>query len=498
MKNIKEYSSQTSAEELYHFLSHQIIQDNITSFSDLLEYVKELPRDRLVVQTCVDLFPLIRRLNWGFFSEVSKEAYPKIWDEIVIPHPQLKNCGNLKRNLTISDVYVGILDLHGYTNFCEKNKNNLSMLQLLDDIIQTDMVKIAREHNVVLQRHAGDEMVLVAASVVDIITTTLLIIGYFAKERHIKSDNSGLNKNAIALEDMHISAGIAGGKKFTPFIITKDGDLSGGVVNTAARLQSRANELSGKTSRILVSRSVYTSFLNEVKNGLPPQFKDNPISFFDCGWVNFKGISVAINEIIFKPEDQYRLKYEQTMAELFKSLENNAWKEHVFINLMLLFIRIYKTMPNFKFTLRSMGKPVEYANESFIYIATRALDQFKRKTEYHLAINSLEELLTLSENIPNFDSLSLDYAKRILGHYTMLSADFKERLDDKVKEKAPSVLPPTHRNFYESAAKNEAVKAKLDESIRASFTPQEQANLWASIIDEKSDILNFSIWSGKR
>ena len=500
MKSIKDYNSGTPTDELWRFLAERIVAGEITTFSELLEAVKELPRDRIVVQTCVDLFPLIRQLNWGFFSGVTREAYPKIWQEIVIPHPQLKDCGNLKRNLTISDIYVGILDLHGYTAFCEKNKNNLSMLQLLDDVIQTDMAKIAQEHNVVLQRHAGDEMVLVAASVVDILTVTLLIVGYFAKKKAISVDGEGASRsgNSIVLEDMHISAGIAGGKKFTPFIITKDGDLSGGVINTAARLQARANALSGNRTRILITRTVFTSFTNEIKGGLPPQFRQTPVSFFDSGWIRFKGISLALNEVLYDPADQYKLSYERDMSELYKSVETHAWKDGLFVNLLQLLIRIYKNMPAFKVNVHHNGSPSRFTNESFIFLASRCLKLFQTKTSYDEAVDKLEELLDMTRGIPDFDSLALEYAETIFRQYRMLGNSFRAKVADKVRERAPALLPPSHRSFYENSAKNEAIKAKLESGIRESMTAQELYVIWNNLIDEQASSLDVSIWSGKK
>ena len=249
MREISDYHADTPNSELYEFLSEAIIHQYITDFSSLLTFCRNIPINSKTRPVFEALFVLIRKLYWGFFRDVDKIVYPKVWKEIVLTNDNFPHCGDLKKNLTISNIFVGILDLHGYTSFCDKHKNNLSMLKALDELIQLELMKLARARDVVLQRQRGDEIVLVGTSAWDIVELTLDIINVFARKKN------GNGTHTMVLPDMHVSAGIAGGNKFTPFIITLDGDLSGGVVNTAARLQSRANELSENRSRILVRRT---------------------------------------------------------------------------------------------------------------------------------------------------------------------------------------------------------------------------------------------------
>ncbi|MEJ5190097.1 MAG: hypothetical protein WHT84_12860, partial [Breznakiellaceae bacterium] len=206
MKSLSDYTSSTAATELYAFLAELVVNEEVTSFSQLMELVEKLPRDNRFMAVIPRIFKLIQKLQWGFFRDIDPEQYPKIWKEVVVPHPEFKQCGDLKRNLTISDIYVGILDLHGYTRFCEKNKNNLSMLQMLDDLIQVDLLNIAKKYNVVFQRRQGDEMVLVGASAADVLAVTLLVIQAFSKQRtiHFKGDDALRTGNSVILEEMHV------------------------------------------------------------------------------------------------------------------------------------------------------------------------------------------------------------------------------------------------------------------------------------------------------
>ena len=493
MKSLADYSAATPGYELYHFLTEAIIQNDISNFSELLEFAAPLPTDAKTSAVYVRLFPLIRKLSWGFFRDIDPAVYPKVWREIVIPHPKFAQCGDLKRNLTISEVYVGIIDLHGYTRFCEKNKNNLSMLQALDDTIQNEMMKRARAHDVVLQRRQGDEMVLVGASAVDLLTVTLEIIDFFANKTGAGPDAA----RKLSLPEMHVSAGIAGGKKFTPFIITRDGDLSGGVVNTAARLQSRANELSGERSRIVVSKTVQTSFLAETKNSTPECFCARPIHFFDSGIISFKGMEVAVSEVIADESDRYKVQIEKDMVELYRSLDGSAWKDGVFGCLVMLLIRVYKNMGAFSIETLSNGLPATLTNDSLVHIAQDVLSRFKVKQDYGAAVDGLRTLVEHSRAVPCFDRLCLEYAERILERYSLFAAEFDRRLDAKLKEKAVA-LPAKHKQLYDEGRKSILLQERLNMEIRKNVTPLEIGQLWAASLDARKDDPVVSIHSGKK
>ncbi|WP_304222013.1 hypothetical protein [Gracilinema caldarium] len=500
MKSISDYTSSTSAMELYTFLAEAVVEERIQSFSTLMEWVAPLPRDARFNAVIPRIFKLIRKLHWGFFRDIDPETYPKIWKEVVIPHKELKQFGDLKRNLTISDVYVGILDLHGYTRFCEKNKNNLSMLQMLDDIIQVDLFNIAKSYNVVFQRRQGDEMVLVGASACDVLAVTLLIIDTFAKRRtfNVKEQANHRTGYKIILEEMHVSAGIAGGKKFTPFIITKDGDLSGGVINTAARLQGRANELSGSHSMILVSRTVYTNFTNEMKNAPHPFFVKTPIKFFDSGWISFKGISVAVHEVLYTEQDMQKLLYEAQMTDLYRAIEGGLWKDGIYISLLSLLSKVLRTMPKLKIEVTEQGSLRCLTNEDIIKFIQDTLSTFRITQDYRKALKNLETLVEYLDAIPRFDRLCLEYAHSITQEYRKILSRYEARIDTKIEEKVPTVLPAKYRTLYEEGRRGAEIYQKLQERLYQTLTPLEISLLWSSVIDSLQQHLDVSIHSGKK
>ena len=492
MQDLSEYTSETPNAELYKFLSEAIIHNHISDFSDLLSYCRGIPVNSKTKPVFESLFLLIRKLYWGFFRDVDRIVFPKVWNEIVLPNERFPHCGDLKKNLTISNIFVGILDLHGYTSFCDKHKNNLSMLKALDELIQVELMKLARARDVVLQRQRGDEIVLVGTSARDLIELTLDIIEVFTRkqEKHHKFKHS--------LPDMHVSAGIAGGNKFTPFIITRDGDLSGGVVNTAARLQSRANELSEKYSRILVRRTTCHSYLAETKHIPKVDLRDPPIHFIDSGFIRFKGIDVAVCEVLFEKKDQYRVEIEKDLQNLMKSIENRSWKESVFENLLLLLIRLYKFMPPFRVQTSTKGVVSRLENEDLINMAKKILRYFKQDQNYLDAFVELEYLIKYSRSIRGFDPLILEYGELILEHYRSIVSDFEIQLESRIREMAESTLSAKARQMYKESQTALFLQERLKLEIRKYMSDHDLSKMWRSAVNANYDAPELTIRSGKQ
>ena len=84
-------------------------------------------------------FNLQRKLYWGFFKDISPKKYPDLWEAIVITDQSFKFAGDLKRLMSIPDIYLGLLDIHGYTKYCHDKKRNMSMIDLLARMIDEDV-----------------------------------------------------------------------------------------------------------------------------------------------------------------------------------------------------------------------------------------------------------------------------------------------------------------------------------------------------------------------
>ena len=181
MKALEEYTEATSEYELFSFLSEKVISKAITRFSELREMTSPILKSQRTHPVIMRVFELIRKFNWGFFSDMAKETHARLWKELVIPDSRFPEAGDLKDTLQISNLYVAMLDIHGYTQFCMDSRKNLSMMHTLDWAMNTEVRRISTVCQAVSQRERGDEMVVVAASATDALTVTLAIMDYFGK-----------------------------------------------------------------------------------------------------------------------------------------------------------------------------------------------------------------------------------------------------------------------------------------------------------------------------
>jgi len=258
VKDINEYHNGMSEYEFFSFFYEKIVAKEITTFSKLKELVNPIVKDKWTHPVIMRAFQLLKRLNWGFFSAICPNTHKKLWKELVIPDRDFPEAGDIKKTLQISNLYIAMLDIHGYTKFCMESRKNLSMMHTLDWAIENEIKRISTLCGAISQRERGDEMVVVAASAADALKVTLCIIDYFGKT-DVVGDPSIVTKragNAEALPIFKITGGITGGNTQSPLIITERGNLAGFLLNSGARLQTRANELSPKDSRIMIAKQV--------------------------------------------------------------------------------------------------------------------------------------------------------------------------------------------------------------------------------------------------
>ncbi len=484
----------SSLSELSSHLYEMILEEKIRTFSRLIEYTGYIfttPPRQVVLMSA---FKLIRKLYWGFFKDIDYPSYPKLWQEIVVPDRKYKYAGDIKRNSTISNIYVAVLDIHGYTAFCRQSNRNLSMLHLLDTCIQGDIGKITQEHNVLSRREQGDEIILVGTTAVDILNAVLSIIDYFSRRRIISSDALSRSRPGVTiiLPDMSISAGIAGGKMYTPLIITEDGDLSGDVINTAARLQIRANMISPSATRVTVTKHVVFRYEKEYED-------ENKLDFFHSGVIRFKGTTLTIYEVIFREEDRYVLQYAEEMEELYSSLQKKLWRNQVLPVLIALIIKVCRNMPDFRIKCAvANADPVEIRNSDIIKLAEKTLLLYSTQDNYLKAVDFLKRITVCLEKIQKFDPLVLEYARKITAVYEILAEKFREKLEEKLDERVTSFFPPETSRLYLSAKKQALLYEKLKERAMASGEVLKKKTIWYTLLEENIDTLSFSLYSGKR
>jgi len=491
-------SSATELKLFYHF-SEKMMAGEFKTFSALIDYVGTLKLKFNVESVIEHSFMLYKELRWGFLKELSRRKYGKLWKELVLPHPQYPAVGDLKRNMSISNIYIAMLDIHGYTRFCQESKSNLSRLRKLDDFLHQGIRNIAGDNHALANRERGDEIVVVASSATDCIKTTYQIINTFSKQAVVKDQAVGGKRSdySIVLPDFKVTAGIAGGNLTTPLIITESGLLSGFLLNTAARLQSLANDLSPKESKIFTTHSVYSSFLKENKVVKSDLLDKKILNFFSAGTVVFKGTRVNCCEIIFNPKQRYRMSYNSALSTLLESLRQKLWKGRVFVDLIDLVLEVCGSMPSFEVAVIQDGEKLKISNQSVASLSEQAKKHYSGE-DYPSAAAELARIAEQVDQIPEFDRLIVRYIREISSRFDILAVQLAKRLEQEISGKIDVIFEPRYKTVYQKAEECIGTFEKLKSFAMKSDALGNKKSIWYSLVEDSKEELNLELYSGKR
>ena len=501
VKDIIEYDSGVSEFELFSYLYEKIISKEFDTFSKLKAHVAPIIRDKYTHTVIMRAFEMIKRLYWGFFNKMCPNTHRKLWREMVIPDKDFPEAGDLKKTLQISNLYVAMLDIHGYTKFCMESRKNLSMMHTLDWAIENEIRRISTLCGAVSQRERGDEMVVVAASATDAIMVTLCIIDYFCKTDFVKDPGIPTRRtgNAEALPVFKISAGITGGNTQSPLIITQRGNLAGFLLNSGARLQTRANELSPQESRVMIAKQVQMNYIKENSLNKCSLARHNAIYFFDTGHIEFKGVMIPTCEVVFHKEDRYKEEFSEDFIKLIASIKENLWEQRIYLDLMELLVKVAQAMPKFSVT---PSKPIHgmqsITNESYIQLCRHSVKAYMHNEDYAAAVGFLHDFIHISEQIPYFDRLILDYIKGVAAKYDLLLESYQAHIDKEVDEKAAGIFQGNHYKTWMAAKNGAQIYEKLRAIGRKSNDIAKKKSLWYNLIKQNSEQMEFTLYSGKK
>ncbi len=499
MVRINDFNENTTSYELFFFLYVKLIKKEITAFDQIVSLTEKIPQSNTKEHALKNAFYLLRRLNWGFFNQLSPDEYPKLWKKLTIPNQEYPFAADLKRNMTITNIYIGFIDIHGYTAFCFNSGINTSRLQKLDDFIDKNITRMARENNVICKRARGDEIILGGSSALDVVETTVQIADYFAGKNIIKNEKiiKSRGSRPAFLPDMTISAGIAGGKKYTPLIITSDGDLSGTVVNTAARLQAQANKISKNTNRILVSNHVAGNFIAEATIKKDPFLTEHLIDFFNAGHVGFKGINLTIFEVIIDDKEKYRMKYQGIMIDLIDSLRKKLWNENVFSSLIELICDVCNRIPLFSLKLpENNGNILTFNNISVIKLARDSLDLFMHN-HYEEAVSKLSEVATLLPNIPEIDYFVVVYSENVYASYKQIIDKYSTGIKELIVKHTEEYFTKEEKEKMDNMKSQSVLLDRIKDRIYGKIPKEKRKIVWTSIVNHEKKDLDFKIYFGK-
>jgi hypothetical protein len=486
---------------MFSFFYNRVMSREIRTFSALTEFAAPIIRDPRTHPVIMKVFELIKHIYWGFFAGMSPVTHGRLWRELVIPNKQFPDAGDLKRTLSISNLYIAMLDIHGYTKFCQDSRKNLSMLHTLDRIINNEISQISTLCQAVSRRERGDEIVVVAATATDALTITLAIIDYFGKTNTVNDPRINTQRlgDAVILPVFNLSAGITGGNTTSPLIITEQGNLSGFLLNAGARLQNRANELSSSESRVMITKQVQMNFIKENSTEKCSLFDKDILYFLDTGIIEFKGVLLPTCEAVFRLEDRYKERFSETLTQLLASIKENLWEQKIFVNLMDFLAQTARVMPAFQvIPQKTINGMQTITNISFQQICKIGLKAYLHDEDYVYAVSLLHNLVDIMENIPQFDRLVLDYTRGVTEKYDLLLKPFESAIDKEIDDKASLIFAGDHLKTYMAARNGTAIYEKLKLIGRKSPALIKKKTLWYNLIKTNHDKMVMTLYSGKK
>lgn len=485
-----------SENELYVMLAEKVVKGDFSRFSEVAAFCKTLEIPFKVEPTLMRIFTLIRRISWGFFRYLERGTNPRMWKELVISHPEYPRAGDLKHNISISNLYVAMLDIHGYTKFCQESKSNITKLRKLDEFIETGIKAIGLRNSTILQREHGDEIIIMAARATDVLTTTFDILDGFS-DRPVLEKNplvDGRNSHSIVLPEFSVTAGIAGGNTNLPLIITESGSISSFVVNMAARLQARANYVSPKDSKIMVSQSVLTNFEQENKHGESHLYSLGVLSFINCGPISFKGVKTVVYDIVYNAAEKYRVNYAPQLEEFHETLATKQWQGKIFTSLISLIKEAAKNRHDFNIHFENRPYNKKYLAD----LCDSARSAFEHHDDFPGAVKQLEQILGIIKRIDRFDRLLIDLIELVCEAYRQIVTTYETVIMAQVAKHLDQIFQPDHKILYLNSPKYIAVYDRLKSQAMRSPVLAHKKRIWHAVIHANHETLNAELYSGKK
>ncbi|MFN4245551.1 MAG: hypothetical protein ACK4F9_05315, partial [Brevinematia bacterium] len=478
-------------------LVSQILSGNISSFSSLREFI--VSNKIKVSKTEIDvLFNLIKKLYWGMFYELNFEEYKDLWKVLVVPDQKYPSMyGDLKKFLMVPNIFIALLDIHGYTSFCQKTRRNVTSLHRLDRFVEITIKNTAKKYGIMARRERGDEVILVGADVVDLLNATFDVINLFSKKISLVSIDK---TDESFLPPFEISGGIVGGYSTAPLIISEKGDLQGILLNLAARLQSRANTISPNKTKIIVDYNTYYKFISSNK---PKSDFVSKINFLFDGEIEFKGGSLKVYEIYYREDEKYKDLVSGYIKKLSDAISKNEWQTGVISALCDLVVVTLDNVPRFskKIEFYNEGKleKIEVDNDyisgiflSIKYSVVNSKDFYSMQNKLGLAVKILDE-------IEEVDQIVKDYCKSVYREYLKIFYEYNSLLKKSIEANPYDFLDNNDMEvFLKFGFYKEKYESLLKKINSNSKFLNKRSTIWNMAFGNVKDRISFSIYSGKK
>lgn len=472
----------------------QIVERKISTIAELHGYLDELgwhPKLESVVSRC---HALLREMHWGLFRDLEPEAHPELWKILTVRNRTTPRFADLKEDVLVPNLFVAMLDIHDYTDFCQRHRDNTSMLRTLDRVIHHDMAQIARKYGCLSSRAGGDMIILLGASAASTLRACLGIVDCFSRKRLLKAAALSENRTgkSFLMDDFHVAGGIAGGQHYSSVIITQGGDISGAAVNTAARLQGFAGAVAPKSSKLMLTSHVYEAIHREGRAGTP----SSQFAFFDCGQVGFKGTDVRVHELLFTEREIRKVRYQEAFTELQSVASRGIWTDDLVPQTARLLARVLETSPVRRTRIAKDQKP--FTNGSLVKLCLEAARRYEEHADHRTVSALLNTVLGVLRESAEFDPLVLAHAEQIAGAYEGITREFESIQVERILENQTSLFSASERAAIDHAARLERIRETLIERGKANNNIYSPALLWNKIVTDFEGGWEHRIHSGKR
>ncbi|MFA7567369.1 MAG: adenylate/guanylate cyclase domain-containing protein [Alkalispirochaeta sp.] len=474
----------------------QIVAGAITTVDELVVYLEPLgDTERLegVVRRC---YRLIREIHWGIFRHLDSKTHPELWRALTVTNRKIADIADLKQNVVVPNIYCALLDVHGYTAFCQKNRHNVTMLRMLDNLMHNDLQTVAAHHHCIASRSAGDMVILIGSSPIDIVRACLGIIASFSRKRVVKATETFESRRgaSVVMQDFNVSAGIAGGQHYNSLIVTQDGDISGVLVNTAARLQSLAGRIAPDRSKVMVASHVYTRYRKaaNLAGGI------DGLQFFDCGKIAFKGVGVGVHELLFLEWELKKVAYQDEYQAVVSAARRGQWSDSLVPDAIRLVAKAIETNPIPQVSVIEDGRTRKVSSSEIAQLCKEAINIYEYGKDHRKAAVLLEEIGGLLERCTAFDPLVLIHFRRIAGAYDQMVRELERVQYQRIIENQKSLFSVKERSLIDHAARLEGVRAHLIEREMQDNSIYSTTMLWNKIVNDFDNGLEIDVYLGKR
>ena len=286
---------------------------------------------------------------------------------------------------------------------------------------------------------------------------------------------------------------MAGGAKYAQLVITRDGDLSGTIVNTAARLQARANRISPDRTKILLTSVTFQKLKTQPPSAHYEFLK--AVDFFDTGMVEFKGVNVPVFDTVFLATEANRLEYRDRMSALYDSIGQGLWSSHIFADALNLMARIV-TSSSGCLVDEATGQPIDAADSISIIQRIKKAQGYFVAERYELAVNEYSELTDVFCRAKGRDPIVVEYLTNVRDNYRKIVESFTFRLDQEIDMHLEAIfLSPTDRANFRTLEKHYAMFGSVRDAARLKV--QDRRSLWGKSVEDAADTIDVKIQAKK-